>query len=77
MLKVYIGNSFEPQEVIVSSESTVTEIYEENGIVIPTGSIVTVGSRRLGDSELDKPLRELGVAEGAIITFSQKLNGAK
>lgn len=78
MKKIYIGNAFEPQEVIVSEEKSVKEIYAENGIAIPSGSIVTLGSRKLGDNELNTPLKDLGnVQEGALVTFSQKLNGAK
>jgi hypothetical protein len=77
MLKIYVGNSFEPQEVIVSENKTVNEVFEENSIYVPAGSIVTLGSRRLGDNELNKTLSELGVSDNSAITYSQKLNGAK
>jgi hypothetical protein len=77
MLKVYIGNAFEPIAVITSSEKTVRQLYEENNIPIAASSVVTHGSSRLGDNELDKTLAELNVKDGALLTFTQKLNGAQ
>lgn len=77
MLRIYIGNNFDPQQVVVDENKSIKEIYNENNIAIPSGAIVTAGSRRLGDSELNKPLNELGnISENELITFSQKLNGA-
>jgi hypothetical protein len=77
MIKIYIGNNFDPQQVVVDESKSIRQIYNENSIAIPSGSIVTMGSRRLGDKELDKPLSQLGtINEDELITFTQKLNGA-
>ena len=78
MIRIYIGNNFDPKQVVVDEAKSVKEIYAENGMTIPSGSVVTMGSRRLGDKELTKPLSSLGtINEDELITFSQKLNGAR
>jgi hypothetical protein len=77
MIEVYIGNAFEPRKVITSPEKTVRQLYQENNIPISSSAIVTHGSTRLGDKELDRTLSELGVQTGALLTFTQKLNGAR
>lgn len=77
MFEIYIGNAFEPVKVIAAPTTTVRQLYSENNIPISSSAIVTHGSTRLGDNELDKTLAELGVQNGALLTYTQKLNGAK
>ena len=77
MVRIYIRNNFDPEAVVVDENKSIKEIYADNGIAIPSGAIVTMGNRRLGDGELNKPLKELGsINENELITFTQKLNGA-
>lgn len=78
MVRIHVGAAFNPVEVIVDPSKSVNQIFRENGVTIPAGSIVTWNTRRLGDSELEAPLNTLGsLEEDDAIIFSQKLNGAK
>lgn len=78
MIEVYIGNAFEPKKVITVSSVSLKQLYEENHIAVPAGSVVTLGVRRLSDEEFDNStLAQLGVRSGDLITFTQKLNGAR
>lgn len=77
MLKIYIGSGYDPKEVLVSPSNTVRSIFRENGIVIPTGAVVSFNARRLGDAELDSTLNQLGVANEDAITITEKQNSAR
>lgn len=78
MLELYIGSAYSPKSVSsVNPNKTVRQVFEENGVSIPFGAIVSKGSVRLGDADLDKSLYELGVTSGDYLTISEKYAGAR
>lgn len=77
MIEIYIGPAFDPQRVIVNSNKTVREVFNENHVPLNPADTIVLNSSRLGDRELDSTLAELGVVSGDLITSTQKLNGAK
>lgn len=77
MLKIYIGSGYDPQEVVVPSNMTVSEVFKENGVYVPTGAVVSFNSRRLGDNELNLTLEALKVKDEDAITITEKQNSAR
>lgn len=76
MFEIYIGNAFEPQKVIVSKTATLRQVFVDNDVVVPADATLLFDAKRLGDNDLEQTLEALGVTEGSVITYSQKLNGA-
>lgn len=70
-LKIKIGNSLNPQEKVVSKESTVRELLTEMNIAFVDGS-VSLNGRVLGTAELNLTLDALGVVDGDYITVTTK-----
>lgn len=76
MITLYIGDSLNPKEILVSPEAKISEIFRSNGINYDNGT-VTADARKLGTAELDKTVNELGITDGTYLTVSQKLQSAK
>ena len=76
MVKINIGTSFDPKEVIVSEDKTLRKLFSEVNVSITNQTTVTMNGARLGDLDLDKTLKQLNVQEGALITANEKLVGA-
>ena len=75
MLKINIGTSFDPEEIVVDEETTLQEAFKEVNVVITGSTIVTHNARRVTD--LNKTLKELNVQDGDIITANEKQDGAR
>ena len=78
MIKIYIGSSLDPKEVIADENKTVADAYREANVSLPKNSVVTLNSSRLGERDIDtRSLSELGVKENDLVIVSEKLNSAK
>lgn len=76
MFEIYVGSSFDPKKVITSKNVTLREVLDNNEVIVPANAILMHGTKRLGDNDYDRTLEELGVTDGSVITYSEKLNGA-
>ena len=77
MIKFYIGSAYDPTQVIVSEDKTIRQAYQENDVALPSNAMVTLNSRKLSTSELDKTLAELKVKENDVITITEKYQSAR
>lgn len=77
MIKFYIGSAYDPTQVIVSEDKTIRQVYQENDVALPNNAMVTLNSRKLSTSELDKTLAELQVKENDVITITEKYQSAR
>lgn len=77
MIKFYIGSAYDPTQVIVSEDKTIRQAYQENDVALPNNAMVTLNSRKLSNSELDKTLAELQVKENDVITITEKYQSAR
>jgi SOS response regulatory protein OraA/RecX len=77
MIKFYIGSAYDPTQVIVSEDKTIRQAYQENDVALPNNAMVTLNSRKLSTSELDKTLTELEIKENDVITITEKYQSAR
>jgi len=75
MLKINIGTSFDPEEIVVDEETTLQEAFKQVNVPITGSTIVTHNARRV--TNLTKTLKELNVEDGDIITANEKQDGAR
>ena len=75
MLKINIGTSFDPEEIVVDENITLEEAFRKVNVQITQSTIVTVNARRV--TNLSKTLADLGVNDGDIITANEKQDGAR
>lgn len=77
MIRLYIGSAYDPTEIIADEEKSVKELYAENNITLAPNAMVTLNSRRLGDAELTKPIKELDVKSEDVITITEKYSSSR
>ena len=75
MLKINIGTSFDPEEIIVDENITLKDAFRKVNTPITNSTIVTVNARRV--TNLDATLAELNIQDGDLITANEKQDGAR
>lgn len=75
MLKINIGTSFDPEEIVVDENTTLQEAFKQVNVPITNSTIVTHNARRVAN--LNKTLKELNVQDGDVITANEKQDGAR
>ena len=75
MLKINIGTSFDPEEIIVDENITLAEAFKKVNVPVTGSTIVTINARR--ETNLNATLTELNIQDGDLITANEKQDGAR
>ena len=73
-VRVKLGNALQPKPVVAKWEDTPKGLLQANSIAYQDGQ-VAVDGRVLGSNEMDLPISELGVQDGAYIIVNSKQSG--
>ena len=75
MIKVTVGNNVSREAVIVSEDTTLRQVLEDNGIDYSTGSMHLDGST-LRPGDLDKTFKDFGIEGSTFLLNMAKADNA-